>query len=59
VEEWKNGRQITELCQRYQVKRLEIFGSAATGAFKPEASDLDFVVDFGDRPLGPWGPTLR
>src|ERR1700751_44296 len=47
--------QLAELCQRFHVKRLEIFGSAATGAFLRESSDLDFVVDFGDQPLGPWG----
>jgi len=47
--------QIVELCRQFHVKRLEIFGSAATGAFRPESSDLDFVVDFGDQPLGPWG----
>jgi predicted nucleotidyltransferase len=47
--------RLAELCQRFHVKRLEIFGSAATGAFLRESSDLDFVVDFGDQPLGPWG----
>src|SRR5271165_1812768 len=40
--------QIVELCRQFHVKRLEIFGSAATGAFRPESSDLDFVVDFAD-----------
>jgi predicted nucleotidyltransferase len=50
--------QIVELCRQFHVKRLEIFGSAATGAFRPESSDLDFVVDFGDQPLGPWGDSL-
>jgi predicted nucleotidyltransferase len=44
--------QLAELCQRFHVKRLEIFGSAATGAFLRESSDLDFVVDFGDQALG-------
>lgn len=47
--------QLAELCRQFHVDRLEIFGSAATGAFRPEASDLDFIVDFGARPLGPWG----
>jgi predicted nucleotidyltransferase len=47
--------ELRELCHRFNVERLEIFGSAATGAFSPESSDLDFVVDFGDQPLGPWG----
>ena len=45
--------KLIELCRQFHVKRLEIFGSAATGAFRAESSDLDFVVDFGDQPLGP------
>jgi len=47
--------QLAELCRRFQVKRLEIFGSAVTGALLPESSDLDSVVDFSNQPLGPWG----
>ena len=34
------------LCRRFQVRRLELFGSAATGAFRSEDSDLDFLVEF-------------
>jgi hypothetical protein len=37
---------LEQLCKRYHVKRLELFGSAATGDFKPETSDLDFLVEF-------------
>jgi uncharacterized protein len=48
------AEELAALCRRFQVKRLEIFGSATTGAFRPESSDLDFIVDFGDEPLGPW-----
>jgi predicted nucleotidyltransferase len=33
------------MCRQYRVKRLELFGSAATGKFGAD-SDLDFVVDF-------------
>jgi uncharacterized protein len=50
--------QIARLCRRFKVKRLELFGSASTGAFKPKLSDLDFIVDFGDQPLGPWARRL-
>ncbi len=50
--------QVSELCRRFNVNRLEIFGSAATGEFDPASSDLDFIVDFGDRPLGPWASHL-
>jgi len=38
--------KLEQLCKRYHVKRLELFGSAATGDFKPETSDLDFLVEF-------------
>ena len=33
------------MCQRLGVKRLELFGSAAAGAFKPGQSDFDFLVE--------------
>jgi uncharacterized protein len=38
--------QIAELCRKHDVKRLELFGSAATDAFDPGTSDLDFFVEF-------------
>ena len=38
---------IAALCRRFGVRRLDLFGSAATGAFR-EGSDLDFVVAFAD-----------
>ena len=41
--------QIADLCRRYGVKRLELFGSAARGSdFEPGRSDIDFLVDFND-----------
>lgn len=45
---------IQSACRAFGVKRLEIFGSAATTAFEPGRSDVDFLVtypdsyDFGD-----------
>jgi predicted nucleotidyltransferase len=42
-----NAPALTELCRRYHVRRLELFGSAVTGTFDPARSDLDFVVSFG------------
>jgi predicted nucleotidyltransferase len=39
---------IRALCRTYGVRRLELFGSAATGAFDAETSDLDFVATFAD-----------
>jgi len=34
------------------VRRLELFGSAASSALDPRRSDFDFIVDFGDRSSG-------
>jgi predicted nucleotidyltransferase len=37
---------LATLCRRYRVRQLQLFGSAATGAFVPATSDLDFIADF-------------
>ncbi|MDZ4188166.1 MAG: nucleotidyltransferase domain-containing protein [Hydrogenophaga sp.] len=38
---------IAAICQRYGIRRLEVFGSAARGDdFVPESSDADFLVEF-------------
>jgi len=42
---------LRRLCARYYVRRLELFGSAATGA-ADAWSDLDFLVEFGEVPPG-------
>lgn len=39
--------RVHELCRRYGVKRLELFGSAARGEFGVQ-SDFDFFVEFSD-----------
>jgi predicted nucleotidyltransferase len=39
-------REIAELCRRYRVRRLELFGSAVGESFDPSRSDADFLVDF-------------
>jgi len=38
--------EIASLCQRYGVRRLELFGSGAGEDFNTETSDLDFLVEF-------------
>ena len=43
----KHREQIAALCERFGVRRLEVFGSAASGSFDPERSDVDFLLDFG------------
>lgn len=40
--------QLAELCRRYGVRRLEVFGSAVADDFEPSRSDLDFLVDYDD-----------
>ncbi len=42
---------IAEICRRYQVKELCVFGSAVRGEMRPD-SDVDLLVDFlpGARP---------
>jgi uncharacterized protein len=52
----QNQNELAALCRKHGVRRLEVFGSAATGEmFDPDRSDLDFLVEFEpDRDLGPW-----
>lgn len=39
--------ELIALCRRYDDSRLDVFGSAASGAgFDPLRSDADFVVEF-------------
>jgi len=40
--------RIAEHCHRLNVRRLDVFGSAANGNFVPERSDIDFLVEFGE-----------
>ncbi len=44
--------QLEALCRRYGVRRLELFGSAATGLAQSGGSDLDFLVEFDPLPPG-------
>jgi len=46
---------LADLCRRFGVRKLELFGSAATGAFDANRSDLDFIVEFPpEYDFGPW-----
>jgi predicted nucleotidyltransferase len=38
--------ELSALCARLNVKRLDLFGSAVRGGFDPATSDLDFLVEF-------------
>lgn len=44
--------EIAALCSRYGVKRLELFGSAARGDFRPGQSDYDFLVELDSAASG-------
>lgn len=37
--------EIDEICHRYEVRELSLFGSAARGELRPD-SDIDLLVDF-------------
>ena len=42
-----NRKALEQLCLKYRVRRLELFGSALMGKnFDTEKSDLDFLVEF-------------
>ncbi|MBI2813705.1 MAG: nucleotidyltransferase domain-containing protein [Opitutae bacterium] len=45
--------ELTELCRKFGVERLYVFGSAASGEFSPLTSDIDFLVRLaGRQPTG-------
>jgi predicted nucleotidyltransferase len=44
--------ELAELCRRYGVLSLSLFGSATRDDFDPERSDYDFLVEFQALPLG-------
>jgi hypothetical protein len=41
--------ELAELCRKFGVERLYVFGSAVSGGFNSQASDLDFLVRMTDR----------
>jgi predicted nucleotidyltransferase len=45
-----NQAAVADLCRRFGVRRLSIFGSAATAGFDADTSDVDFLVEFEDTP---------
>ena len=46
----KHIQKIEQLCDKYNVKTLYLFGSATGKKFNSK-SDIDFLVTFGDIPL--------
>jgi predicted nucleotidyltransferase len=45
--------RIADICKRYRVRKLSLFGSAAAGTERPD-SDVDLLVEFapGSAPSG-------
>jgi predicted nucleotidyltransferase len=48
---------VAELCQRYRVRDLSVFGSAGRGDMRPN-SDIDFLVEFLSGPAMPRDGTI-
>ena len=48
----KKKSQIREICKRYGVKSLSVFGSATLDSFDQSSSDMDFLVEFEDFGIG-------
>jgi predicted nucleotidyltransferase len=44
----QHREQLLALCQKYDVARLDIFGSALREDFDTVRSDLDFIVEFNN-----------
>jgi predicted nucleotidyltransferase len=44
-----HAHEISELCRKFGVVRLELFGSAARGDFNPVSSDIDLIASFARR----------
>lgn len=44
--------RLADLCGQYRVEQLRLFGSAASGDFDPDSSDLDFLVSFAEPGAG-------
>ncbi len=44
-------KEMVDLCKKRGVRRLALFGSAATESFDPSSSDLDLIVEFN--PMSP------
>ncbi len=44
--------ELERICLRHGVRRLELFGSAVSGFYRQNESDLDFLVEFEPLPVG-------
>ncbi len=47
----QNRAAIADLCRKFKVQRLDVFGSATSSQFDPARSDIDFIYTL--QPVGP------
>ncbi len=47
-----NLEAFAALCREYRILKLDLFGSASSGAFDPETSDVDLIADLGEYERG-------
>ena len=43
-----HAAEIAELCRKFGIARLDLFGSALRSDFDPTRSDFDFMVEFSE-----------
>jgi len=48
-----NEEKLAEICQRYHVREMSVFGSAARGQMRPD-SDIDILVEFAPGTTPGW-----
>ena len=46
----RHRQKLIELCRKYRVRQLDVFGSATSPNFDRESSDVDLLVQFEDMP---------
>jgi predicted nucleotidyltransferase len=42
----RHNAELADLCRRFDVQRLDLFGSATGDNFEPTRSDVDLLVEF-------------
>jgi len=51
-------QRIEELCLKYGVQELSVFGSVLRDDFRSD-SDVDFLIRFKNNDAGPWGSKFQ
>ena len=48
----EHRHELEDICRRFHVKKMELFGSATNARFDSITSDLDFLVSFKELEAG-------